>query len=537
MSTTSAKQHDIGAYYDEVPYKSASHPHSQPPHVSTLARLFGLNSPDFKKARVLEIGCAGGGNLLPLALAYPEARFLGLDISQKQILEANQQKALLKLDNAEFNQMDLMAFDVKAHQGKFDYIIAHGVFSWVPDEVREKLLAVCGECLSPDGLAVISFNTLPGWNAVRSLRDMMLYHTSAFSSHADKVAQARFVVDFVGELVPQNNVAHRAVFDELRPFLKGVNDAYIQHEYLENSNTQFHFHEFMTAARKCGLDYVADADLGSMYYSILAPEIVNLLKELKANVVDAVSHEQYVDFITNRRFRTAILCKGGRKINRDLRDEAIMDFSLAMAEGVSVDNPGGGQRAAFNKKSGGGFTTDDSISTALFLELAACDRMPIAAAELVTRVQRKLGLKDAQDVRNVLIAKGLLLAKYGFVVLHAPPPHHAAKVSDKPVAFPIARLQAARADWTVATNVIGQDVPNGGVLDKQILQFLDGSKNIEQLVDIAVSVVQKALQDGTVSLNGEDGLPLRDASLIRGQLAAMLTETLQRFARQGLLIG
>jgi 2-polyprenyl-3-methyl-5-hydroxy-6-metoxy-1,4-benzoquinol methylase len=189
---TAAQKTAPATSYDEVPYESYSYVQTHPAHMATIARLFGLNPPDFKKASVLELGCAGGGNLLPLALLYPEASFTGLDLSQEQIAEANEGKKALKLKNIDFKQQDITTFDLKAHAGKFDYIIVHGVFSWVPEPVRGKILELCQSCLSPDGLALISYNTLPGWNAVRSLRENdAISHQPLFLPRGEGHAGAR----------------------------------------------------------------------------------------------------------------------------------------------------------------------------------------------------------------------------------------------------------------------------------------------------------------------------------------------------------
>lgn len=537
-SASTAKKHDVAAYYDDVPYTSSSHANSQPPHAHTIARLFGFKAPDFRKARVLEIGCAGGGNLLPLALVYPDARFLGIDLSKKQIDEALQQKEAYGLKNIDFKQQDIMQFDIAAHKEGFDYIIAHGVFSWISEEIQNKVLEVCQKCLSPQGLAVISYNVLPGWNNVRSLREMIIQHTKNIPGYTDKVVNARFLVEFISSLVPQSNIAHDAFLKEMLPYFKTVNDAYILHEYIEDSNKQFYFSEFMAMARNHGLDYLGDANLGSMYYASMHPDAVNLLKELKAHVTDTVSHEQYMDYATNRRFRMTILCKAGQKINRDLKNEQILDYSLSLMEGLEVSNlnPAPGETITF-LKADGGFVSDSDVSNALFLELYAREQMPIAAVDLISIVQQKTGLNSATPVRDILVEKGMNFVLHGFIKLHPDVPPHATVVSKKPIAFPLARSQALRPDWNIVTNVMGQMIKTSGAIEKHIIASLDGTKTHEQLLDVVSAIVQNSILDGSFKPTRDDGSPIADAKEMRQSLASLVEEVLQRLARQGILVG
>ena len=69
--------------YDAVPYESKSFPQTHPDRLATLGRLFGMNPAPVTHSRVLELGCAGGGNLIPMAFHLPENDFLGIDLSHR----------------------------------------------------------------------------------------------------------------------------------------------------------------------------------------------------------------------------------------------------------------------------------------------------------------------------------------------------------------------------------------------------------------------------------------------------------------------
>nr|VFK58632.1 MAG: Methyltransferase domain-containing protein [Candidatus Kentron sp. TUN]VFK67430.1 MAG: Methyltransferase domain-containing protein [Candidatus Kentron sp. TUN] len=304
--------------YDTIPYPSYSYPQSAPGTLSAIARIFGMQPTHVTKARVLEIGCASGGNLLPLAARYPAATFLGVDLSEKQIEQAKQQASALDLENITFEAKSILEFDIK--EEKFDYIIAHGVYSWVPANVQERILEICGENLSNNGVAFVSYNTLPGWNAVKTIRDMMLYHTRNFDEPAQKVLEARRILNFVIEGLEAASGPHKQILEREVNTLKETDDNYLLHDHLEVINDPCYFHEFMEKAGKHGLIYLGDAGLPSMFLGNYTERVSNTLRQID----DTIRQEQYLDFIDNRRFRETLLVKEGCSLNRRLTP-AILD--------------------------------------------------------------------------------------------------------------------------------------------------------------------------------------------------------------------
>ncbi|MFM7110147.1 MAG: methyltransferase domain-containing protein, partial [Planctomycetota bacterium] len=159
--------------YDEVPYHSRCFIQTHPQRLGFIGRLFGMNPAPASKCRVLELGSASGGNLIPLAMRYPNSQFLGLDYAQVQVTAGQKQVEELGLKNLEIRQADLGTYDV-SKDGKFDYIICHGVYSWVPPQVQKAIMSICSKALSPQGIAYISYNCYPGWKMREIIRDAML---------------------------------------------------------------------------------------------------------------------------------------------------------------------------------------------------------------------------------------------------------------------------------------------------------------------------------------------------------------------------
>src|SRR5262245_30879492 len=139
--------------YDALPYPSMPFAYTQPSHLAALARVYGLEAPPAEDARVLELGCASGGNIIPLAARFPKAHFLGIDLSSRQVEAGNRRAAALGLGNIDIRQGDLA--EIRLRGQTFDYVICHGVFSWVPQAAQDAILQLCADTLSPNGLAVI----------------------------------------------------------------------------------------------------------------------------------------------------------------------------------------------------------------------------------------------------------------------------------------------------------------------------------------------------------------------------------------------
>lgn len=143
-----------------------SHPSADPAVVAASALLSGLATADAGSCRVLEIGCGSGHHLIPLALRWPQSTFTGLDFSSAHIASAQELARISGARNLSFHHADLRDFcpeDFPPESGPFDYIIAHGFLSWVPDDVKRALFAFIRQHLAANGVAVVSFNVATGW--------------------------------------------------------------------------------------------------------------------------------------------------------------------------------------------------------------------------------------------------------------------------------------------------------------------------------------------------------------------------------------
>lgn len=180
--------------YEDLLYEGVALPGTHPQHLALIGRLAGMEPAPANRCRVLELGCGTGGNIVPMAYGLPGSEFTGIDLSPAEIDYAQGFADELGLKNLTLRQMDIR--DVEASGGEYDYIIAYGVYSWVPQDVQASLLRLCRKQLAPQGIALISYNVYPGWHMRMASRQMMMYHSMRFPPE-ERVREALNVLQFV----------------------------------------------------------------------------------------------------------------------------------------------------------------------------------------------------------------------------------------------------------------------------------------------------------------------------------------------------
>ncbi len=472
------KNEKIKESYDELPYDSYSFPMSHPEHLCIIATLMGYEYPDFTRAKVLELGCAGGGNLLPIAIDNPEAEFIGIDLSPVQIAEANQHKKALDLSNIEFKTFDIM--DIEKDFGEFDFIIAHGVFSWVPDLVRDKILKIINQNLSEKGLAYISWNVMPGWSAQKTIRDILLSHTKIYDKAEEKVEHAKLLMDFLSENMLDESCLKSSIIRINDKFKEEGNDSYILHEYLEHSNNQFYFSEFNKMLEDNKLKYVGDSAISSMNPERFNQETTNFLKSL-----DPLTKEQYTDYITGNPFRGSIVTKASNKQKKvDIEQLKKMYYYTKLKCDLDYDKVSIKDEISFSEV-GSSFCikSSDSITNSLLLEMSKTRFYAYSFGQMLAIIEKKLTGYD----KNIL-SKSLLSALVRYILNGALKPtlkksRHSVEIPDKPEAYILARYQASLPNIYKVTTFLHTTAQINDN-EKILLQFLNGKNDIKKISEL-----------------------------------------------------
>lgn len=295
--------------YSELGYKSMPFPYTTPATLEAYAALVGISAPNPKAARVLELGATYGGNIISQALFNPDATFVGIELSQEQVEKGNEVIANAGLTNVSLVQSDIAS--IGSEIGTFDYIIAHGVYSWVDDGVKDALLRLIDEHLVEDGIAYVSYNTYPGWHTMEEVRQLMMFSNrdKAQFNHKEKVLHGKTIGSIVGsQILKYDNLKERnsKFLGALRSVMQ-KDEYYVGHDHLEPNNDPVYFYQFNDHLAAHNLAYLCDADLTLSMVRSFDADIADTLDKLAPN--DHVGQEQYLDFMLDTTFRKSIICK------------------------------------------------------------------------------------------------------------------------------------------------------------------------------------------------------------------------------------
>ena len=295
--------------YSELGYKSMPFPYTTPATLEAYAALVGVSAPNPKTARVLELGATYGGNIISQALFNPDATFVGIELSQEQVEKGNEVIANAGLTNVSLVQSDIAS--IGSEIGTFDYIIAHGVYSWVDDGVKDALLRLIDEHLAEDGIAYVSYNTYPGWHTMEEVRQLMMFSNRDKTqfNHKEKVLHGKTIGSIVGsQILKYDNLKERnsKFLGALRSVMQ-KDEYYVGHDHLEPNNDPVYFYQFNDHLGAHNLAYLCDADLTLSMVRSFDADIADTLDKLALN--DHVAQEQYLDFMLDTTFRKSIICK------------------------------------------------------------------------------------------------------------------------------------------------------------------------------------------------------------------------------------
>lgn len=330
---------DIKNSYDDLMYESGAFPQTAINNLEARARLMGLQPAPAANAKVLELGCSMGGNIITQALYYPDAEFVGIDLSGRQVAHGNAIIEKMGLENVRLVEKDILTIDESF--GKFDYIIVHGIWSWVPDAVKDKIFSICRNNLTEHGIAYISYNVYPGWKRQEQLREIM-YFAGRDVLEEPLEARTRKGLDALKALAEilenDKGLGGGGKLPAIQKILNH-NFYYIAHEYMEAFNDPIYVNGFIEWANRHRLAYIGDTDLHVSFVSWMAEHTRERILALAGG--DYIAKEFYSDILSDRQFRRSLLCREevGDTVRRDesVAVEVIESLNFRPARGETID--------------------------------------------------------------------------------------------------------------------------------------------------------------------------------------------------------
>ena len=442
--------------YEAVPYGGQAFPQTHPSRLASIAHLFGVPAAHPASCRVLEIGCDHGGNLVPMAAAAPHATFAGIDTSASAIARARARAQELGLRNVTFEEISLADFEPAA--GSFDYVVAHGVFSWVGAPLRDALLALCAHALSEHGVAYVSYNALPGGRLRQVLHEILAHQLAGIDDPPQRLAAARERL-----AVLRSAWAHDESLTTLARLAATemeAGDAFLYHDTLAPENARLYFREFVAQAGAHDLQFLAEANFWEMQLGWLPQEVHPAVMA----IADRVRREQELDFMRMRTFRQTLLCHAAQPL-REIAPLRLAD--LAAAAWLTAGEPAADGQVTFRGRRGQVLTTAHPDVTAALRRLG--DAWPAALAV------SELWPADAEPQAREAVCE-MLLRCYGadLVTLHAAPIATGSADAPRPRASALARLQAREGPTVTNLRHEPVELDDAG---RSLVMALDGSRD------------------------------------------------------------
>ncbi len=446
------------ADYDQLPYPSLAVSYSQPTQLAAMLRMFGLSAPDVTQARVLELGCASGGNIIPLAARFPHASFVGIDLSQRHVDDAHARIAQLGLSNIAIKRADLT--EAKFDRGSFDFVVCHGVFSWVPKPAQDAILRICGESLSENGVASISYNVFPGWHMRRIIRDICMFHADAKETPSQRVAKARKALSQIAGALSGASPYATLLRNEAQRLVKAP-AAYVMGEFLAESNAPCYFGDFAKRANAAQLAYVCEGDLATSLPEYFFPAVAKQIRATAGN--NPIALQQYMDLFSGRPFRRSLLVRADRERPaaavdaRNLRD-------LHFNADVTIAAASKGEQPKFKDANERAITPKTADAVQMLRKLAAAYPSTLSIEEFA-----------APDKIEPALKALLAMLGRGQANAFTHPLTVAGAKSPTPRAWPLVRAEAAaKQPWATGQHHMAVKMPPAVAA---LVELMDGSRN------------------------------------------------------------
>lgn len=436
-------------------------------------------------------GLRDGTHLIPIAEAFPASTFVGVDMAPRTVARGQADIAALGLRNIRLEVSDLL--DWRPEPGGFDYVIAHGLYAWTPQEVREATMAVIGQALGEGGLAILSYNVAPGCNMRLMVRELVEYEVRGVDRAAERTTRAYAALKAALEEVNPVHPVSIALEAELRRWADLAPESLL-HDILAPCYAPARLPDVVAHAARHGLAYLGDADRSHIRREAF-PNALDLRLRALSNG-DLVEAEHRQDLRAGRAFRHTVLRKGRADFPRALSLGAIdaMHVSLSRSLGEDADlgfeEAGGDWAMTFGTSEGFEGKVSGAPAKRLIHQLAEVSPASFPVRELVAAGART-------DVLALLYASGA-------VKLWTQPLRIATTVGSRPAATPFARRQAAlgRRVTRLDHEMITID-PMGA----KLLDHLDGRSTLPEIaarigaeVGVAPPAVLAALPENLAAL-------------------------------------
>jgi methyltransferase-like protein/SAM-dependent methyltransferase len=503
-------------FIDMLPYTSQPMPYTHPHHLASIGQLFGMQPAN--PQRVLELACGDGSNILGIAQTLPRSECWGVDLYATHIAKAKQLAEQAKLNNLVLKAEDIFNFD--AAKGTFDYIIAHGIYSWSSKALQQRILYLCQNLLSPNGIAYISYDTYPANDDV--VQRILRYHLQHITNEQTRLEQAYAVLEFLIDANFNKNTAYSLMLQAEYNKLQRIPRPELYLAALEEEHHSILFTDFAQSAAAHGLQYLGDTDIASMLPHNLPATVQADLHQFEH---DLWKQEQYLDFARGRKHRHSLLVHANTELHRDLTVDLLDNFYLSCD---FVFKEVAHNVVNFASRYGTVQVPDSIVIKVLDYFGRQYPRY--------LQIDELLAATNISQTEDINIIKNTLFdcCMQGSIGLHRFKPHYTHEITAQPFASPLARAQLS-AGMEQVTNLQNLPVKIDNPLCRELLPYLDGQHQHSDLLQI----LQLGLNAGHYELHAvqADGIRLElPPAHLPQLLIPALENSLQLLSKAALLI-
>lgn len=316
-------------YNVDVGYTYGFYPELSPNRLNLVALLNGVTSPTGKNLRYLELGCGFGVGLILLAAMYPDYEFLGVDFNPVHIAHGQKMANDAGLTNIRFEEVDFveLAKYWPAEWGRFNYVAAHGIYTWLAAPVRQAVGKTIEHATKPGALVYLSYNTMPGWASTLPLQHLLRYwqNTENLGS-VTAITQGKKRLKALIDAKSGMTTALPKMSQRLES-MESQDPAYLVHEYLNEGWQPIWFDQMVGDMAASKLNYVGTAALGDTVIEKILPEAQKaILDEYK----NPIMREVMIDVMVNKAFRKDIFSRGATKMWPSMKEKCLLDLTLTI---------------------------------------------------------------------------------------------------------------------------------------------------------------------------------------------------------------
>ncbi len=441
-----------GTPYDAVAYPSTLFTQTSPDRLATVARLAGLTPPPIATARMLEIACGDGMNLIALASAWPDAEFVGFDLAASAIERGRRWIADSGIANVRLEVLDITDA-AAALGGEFDYIVAHGLYAWVPSEVRAATMRLIGAALGEHGVAYLSYNAMPGGYFRMAVRDALLFAIEDIEGDDARVAAAQANLHALIRPNEEETAAQVALRHAAQVTLTQAGSV-LRHDELGEHYYPQSLTDVIKVARGEGLRFLGEAVQSTLHQAFIPDEIIPA-DDVETQILHIRQAEDY-RFV--RFFRSTLLVRDAARPKRRLDLDAVRGlYAATWCSQIDARNFRDGDQA---------FEVHDDGLAEILGKLVAAWPSRVLVADL--------------DPSDALVAAIFDMFDGGILDLYTTPPRHAIETPEHPRVAGLTRMLLGAGTSVIPTldhRVLS--LPDAGM--RSLLARLDGTLDHDAL--------------------------------------------------------